>query len=172
MRRQVIRYGKPVVTWAPLRKGVCDIQRRVEICSAANERYLQALSVVGQPSPTRDLLDPCSRRITRQGRPYRGLHPMEPQEANLFALLQDGIFQLQGFRNRDVRKRLYPGCERDREKKQKSAARVTRLLRLLRAHGLIRKVPHTFYYRITNKGNHVMSAALKLRDLSPLALTG
>lgn len=170
VRRQVIRYGQAVVTWAPLRKGVCDIQRRVEICRAANERYLEALSVVGQPSPSRVLLDPLTRRITRQGRPYRGLHPMEPEEARLFGLLQDGIFQLQGFRNRDVRRRLYPGCERDPGQKQQASGRVTRLLRLLRAHGLIRKVPHTFYYRISNKGHEAMSAALKLRDISPLAI--
>jgi hypothetical protein len=170
VRRQVIRYGKPVVTWAPLRKGVFDIERRVEICHAANERYLEALSVVGLPSPTRNLLDPVTRRVTRQGRPYRGLHPTEPEEAKLLALLQDGIFQIQGFRNRDVRRRLYPRCERDPDKKQQASGRVTRLLRLLRAHGLIRKVPHTFYYRITNKGNQVISAALKLRDLNILAL--
>ena len=32
VRRQVMRQGQPTVTWAPLRKGVMDISRRVEIC--------------------------------------------------------------------------------------------------------------------------------------------
>ena len=95
---------------------------------------------------------------------------MEPEEAKLFALLQDGIFQQQGFRNRDVRRRLYPRCERDPQTKQLASGRVTRLLRLLRAHGLIRKVPHTFYYRMTRKGNEVMTAVANLGDITPLAL--
>ena len=88
-----------------MRKSVADIARRVEICRAANERYLEALGVVGEPSPTRHLLDPVSKRINRQGRCYRALRPIDPEEAKLFSLLQDGAFLLQGFRNKDLRAR-------------------------------------------------------------------
>jgi len=35
---------------------------------------------------------------------------------------------------------------------------------LLRAHGLIRKVSGTRYYRLTAKGQRIMTASLKLRD--------
>src|SRR5262249_1968756 len=77
------------------------------LAGAANERYLEALSVVGEPSSARDLLDPLTRRITKNARCYRGLHPFEPDDARLFSLLQDGQFHVQGFRNRDLRPQLF-----------------------------------------------------------------
>jgi hypothetical protein len=71
--------------------------------------------------------------------------------------------------NEDVRRELYPEAESDPDKRRKAAARTTRQLLLLQAHGLIYKVAHTHYYRITKKGHEVMTTALKFRD-SDLAL--
>ncbi len=169
VRRKATRGGKLITTWFPMRKSVADTVRRVEICRAANERYLEALAVVGEPSSAHQLLDPVSRRIVRKGRPYRALRPIEPEEVRMFSILQDGIFLLQGFRNRDLRQKLFPQAERDAEERKRAAGRVTRSLRLLRAHKLIRKVSGTFYYRITKKGQKVMTTALKLRATMVLA---
>ena len=47
-------------------------------------------------------------------------------------------------------------------RRRKASGRITRYLRLLRAHGLIRKVSGTRYYRVTPKGHQVMTTALKL----------
>jgi hypothetical protein len=172
VRRGVTRKGQLEVAWVPMRKSVADIARRVDICRAANERYLEALGVGGESSPTRHFLDPVSRRVTRDGRTYRALRPIEREEARLFSVLLGSDFALQGFRNRPLRERLFPEGPTDDDARRKASGRVTRLLRLLRAHKLIRKVPGTFYYRITSRGHHVMTTALKLReiDLSQLAV--
>jgi DNA-binding PadR family transcriptional regulator len=47
---------------------------------------------------------------------------------------------------------------------RRQSGRTTRLLRLLRAHGLIHKVSGTRYYRVTRDGRQTMTAALILRD--------
>jgi hypothetical protein len=47
---------------------------------------------------------------------------------------------------------------------------ITRWLRLLRAHGLIRDVPHTFYYRLTQRGEQTMTTAQRLRALDLIEL--
>ena len=70
--------------WLPLRRGIADMRRRAELGRAAAARYLDALSVVGDPIPSHRLLDSVSQRVTRHGRPYRPLRPMSPQEAPLF----------------------------------------------------------------------------------------
>ncbi|QEF97649.1 hypothetical protein Mal15_48190 [Stieleria maiorica] len=171
VRRKATRGGEVVVAWFPMRKSVADVARRVEICHAANERYLEALAVVGESSPAHKILDPVSRRIFRQGRPYRGLRPIEPDEVRMFSVLQEGTFLLQGFRNKDLRSRLFPHVNRNDKERKRAAGRITRLLRLLRAHGLIRKVSGTFYYRITQKGQKLMTTALKLRDTELLELS-
>jgi hypothetical protein len=170
VRRPATRQGRPCMAWIPMRKSVADISRRAELGLAANGRYLEALGVVGEPSPTRFLLDPVSKPVVREGRPYRPLRPIAPEEAKLFALLLDGQFLLQGFRNKDVRSRLLADPGTDPTARKAAAGKITRLFRLLRAHRLIRKVAHTFYYRVTRKGNHVMTTALQLRELNLYAL--
>jgi hypothetical protein len=170
VRRVVTRNGERVSAWLPMRKSVADVRRRAEISRAANERYLEALGVVGEQSPTRSLTDPVSRRIVKDGRPYRALRPIDPEEAKLFALLVDGQFLIQGFRNRDLRVQLKPGVERSPEARRRASAQISRRLRLMRAHGLIRKVSTTSYYRVTPKGQKLMTTALRVREISTNAL--
>ena len=63
--RKVTRKGQPCRGWLPVRVGVVDIPQRVAISHAANQRYLEALSVVDLPAPAHEVLDPVSRRITQ-----------------------------------------------------------------------------------------------------------
>jgi len=165
VRRMTTRKGQRAMGWVPMRKGVADMPRRVEVSRAANERYLEALSVVGEPQPTRQTLDPVSVRITRRGRSYRGLQPIARKDAEVFHVVLRGEFAIQGFRNKDLRERLGLAVENDPATRRRTSARITRQLRLLRAHGLIRKVSGTRYYRVTQKGHHAMTTALRLREI-------
>ena len=61
-----------------------------------------------------------------------------------------GEFLIHGFRNRDLRTILYGSAEKSEQRAQ--AGKVTRLLSILRAHGLIAKVPKTHRYQLTEKG--------------------
>ena len=151
--------------WLPLRKGIADMRRRAAIGRAANARYLDALSVVGESTPSHHLLDPVSQRVVHHGRSYRALRPISPQEAPLLRVVLQGQFLIHGFSNRDVRTGLGADAASDLAHRRRVSARVTRQLRLLRAHGLIKKVPHTHAYRVTHKGETIMSTAITFRDI-------
>ena len=147
----------------PLRRGIADMRRRADLGLAAAARYLDALSVVGDPIPSHRLLDSVSQRITRHGRPYRPLRPISPDEAPLFRTILYAEFTLQGFQNRDLRRHLYPETETDPH----SAATSPRASRDRFASCGTRvnqKVTRTRYYRLTDKGHHVMTTALRFRD--------
>jgi hypothetical protein len=165
VHRSGITRGKKVMKWLPMRKGIADIRRRVELSRAANGRYLDALSVVGLETPSYRLLDRVNQVVKKVKRQYRALRPISPDDASLFQAILHGEHSLQGFRNRDLRKTLADSDSR------KGSARVSRLLALLRAHKLIYKVFKTNYYRITRKGHQVMATALKFRqpDIALLA---
>jgi DNA-binding IclR family transcriptional regulator len=47
----------------------------------------------------------------------------------------------------------------------KNSAQVSRLLKRLRVHGLIKKVGHTYKYYLTQFGKEIIMTGLKLRDL-------
>jgi hypothetical protein len=163
VRKMTVRRGIRGMRWIPMRHAVADLDRRVEISRAANERYLEALAVVAEPSPARELLDAVSQPVTRNQRSYRALRPVSRAEAALFEAVLGGQFFLKGFTNRDLRKRLGLCGSVDVQERRGQSGRITRQLRLLRAHGLIRKVSGTRYYRVTPKGQRTMTAALKLR---------
>jgi hypothetical protein len=164
VRKMTVRKGVRGMRWIPMRQAVADLDRRVEISRAANERYLEALAVVGESSPARELLDGVSQPVTKDHRPYRALRPVSPQEAAVFAAVLGGQFSLKGFTNREVRERLGNNRGTTELARHRESGRTTRLLRLLRAHGLIAKVGGTRYYRVTPKGQRIMTAALKVRD--------
>jgi hypothetical protein len=165
VHRSGICRGKKVKKWLPMRKGIADIRRRVELSRAANARYLEALSVVGLETPSYRLLDQVNHVVKKVRRQYRALRPISPDDASLFQAILHGEHSLQGFRNRDLRKTL-ADCD-----SKNNSARISRLLALLRAHKLIYKVFKTNYYRITRKGHQVMATALKFRqpDIALLA---
>src|SRR5262245_4505908 len=131
--RERTRKGQVSLGWIPMRKGLADIARRVEVSRAANQRYLEALSVVNKPAPTQNVLDPVSRPIVKQNRRYRGLRPITPDDASLFQAVLRGEHLLKGFRNRDLRRYLTSFHETDQVERRRVSGRVTRQLRMLRA---------------------------------------
>jgi len=164
VRRMTVWKGVRRLRWVRMRHAVVDLARRVEISRAANERYLEALAVVEISSPAHALLDGVSRPVKKDRRPYRALRPVSPSEAAVFAAVLKGQFLVKGFTNRDVREQVDSGKSTDPRERRRASGRTTRRLRLLRAHGLIRKVGGTRYYRVTPKGHQIMTAALKLRE--------
>jgi hypothetical protein len=169
--RERTRHGRRQRCWGKMRKGIADLPRRVDLSRAANARYLDALSVVPDPTPLYHLFDPLSHRRILHDRPYRPLRPIAPDESAQFAALLEGQTALAGCRPQDLRRVLSPQEPADRTEQKRLTGRVSRLLRLYRAHGLIAKIAHTHRYRITPKGHHIMSTAIRCRlaNLSQLA---
>jgi hypothetical protein len=66
-------------------------------------------------------------------------------------------------RNRDLQQLLYRGKASPRQKRQRAAA-VTRKLRLLRAHGMLKKVSGTHRYVVTSEGRQILTALLAARQ--------
>lgn len=164
VRRWATQKGQRVLAWVPMRKGIADLGRRVQVSRAANGRYLQALASVAFNIPAARVLDPVSRRVAVGSRCHRPLHPIAPDESRLFAAIQQGQFLIQGLRNRDIRRILFPNLPPDLHTRRHAAARISRLLALLCAHGLIYRVGKTHLYRIKKKGHEVMNAARHVRE--------
>lgn len=156
--------------WRRLRKGVVDIPRRAEISQASNDRYLQSLAAVTHDASLADLADRLCRPITWNGYRVRALNPWSPDDAKLLQAITHGEFLLNGFRNRDLRGILF-GTAADPREQRRQAAVVTRQIRMLRAHGLIKKVSTTHRYVLTDRGTKTVSALLIARQANATKLT-
>ena len=143
--------------------------RRADLSQQANERYLAALAAATEPTPLGTLSQPLCRRVRYRGQPVRALNPLAADDAALLAVVYRGEFVITGLRNRDVRRLLYPGAA-DPLTRRRRAGQVTRQLRLLRGHGLLRKVAHTHRYHLTPKGRVVVAALLAARQADTATL--
>lgn len=156
--------------WQRLRRGVADLWRRGEVSQAANRRYLEALASVTGKTPLREEAGTVCRPGTVDGQRYRALNPWAPRDGTLLEAVSRGEFTLQGLRNRDLRVLLYPRKGTPEEERRRSG-RVTRLLALLRAHGLIRKVSGTHRDQVTERGRRLLTALLAARNADVDQLT-
>lgn len=123
----------------------------------------------------------CYRRAPQPGAgpgessPHRGTKALscfaadQPEESEKPALLQDGRFALEGFRNRDLQNQ-WPDPVADDPQEKRRTARLTRWLRLRRAHRMIAKLPRTHSYRLTRKGRAVITSAVTARKANVSAL--
>lgn len=148
--------------WRILRKGICDMYRRGQVCRAANKRYLEALaSVTGSSSLLQEAAEVCCP-IIRNGKRYRGLNALAQNDHALLLAVSRGEFALSGIRNADLRALLYPPKPTTTDKLQirRRSAAITRQFALLRAHGLLKKLPHTHRYQLSPKGRRIITALL------------
>jgi hypothetical protein len=156
--------------WQRLRSGVADLYRRAQVSHAANARYLEALASVTGKTPLGQEAAAVCRRVTVAGQRFRALNPWSPEDAALLEAINRGEFALAGLRNRDLRDLLYPR-KADPESQRRRAAKITRQLGLLRAHGLLRKVSGTHRYHLTDKGRRIVTALLAARQADVDQLT-
>jgi len=159
--------GHGDLAWRPLRKGVADLHRRAQVSDAANRRYLQALANVQDTASLGSLTEKLCRPTFFQGKRVRALNPYAPEDLALLQAVARGEFAINGFRNRDLVRLLYASHQKltPQEKRRQSGA-VTRKLRLLRAHGLIKKVPKTHRYHLTATGSKAITAIIAAQQAS------
>ncbi len=155
------------LAWRPLRKSVADLHRRAQISQRCNERYLDALAAVEDTSPCSHLFDAVARPVVDAGRRFRAMRIGDPGDVALLQAISRGELIAAGFRNRDLRRLLYPkSAMAPKADKRRLSAKVSRKLRLLRAHGLIKKIPRTHRYLLTDRGQLLTASLHAARQAS------
>jgi hypothetical protein len=154
---------KGVRSWRTMRRGVADLHRRTRISQKIVDRYADALANVEDQATLEELTANLERRVNWNGRWVRALHPFSVEDRTLFEAVNHGEFTVHGFRNRDLQGLLYSSPAASSTEARRRSSAVTRRLRLLRAHGLIQKLPHTHRYQVTQSGRVVITALLTAR---------
>jgi hypothetical protein len=154
------RDGPPSTGYYPMRKGVGNLHHYQSHALKCNQRYLEALAVVDDPTPALDELENLTERRRQRGRSYAGFNPVRQQELRLFSAVLAGDHIAQGFRNHHIRAALY-ATSGDDGKRRRQAAAVGRMLKRLHVRGLIAKVPHSQRWRVTARGRRALSDILR-----------
>lgn len=148
------------LAWLRMRKGIADLHRRAEVSQKANERYLDALASVDDSISLGELVSGVSRPVTWNGKRVRALHPFEDRDRCLLEIISRGEFTINGLRNKNLQPLLYPTAPKSPEECRRRSSAISRKLRLLRAHHLIRKIPGTHRYHLTPIGRQIATAVI------------
>ena len=149
------RDGTTSMKQAPLKKGIYSLNLLREMMLAANYRYLQFISAFDDSSLGIKKLNKVSETISQSNRSYKGFNFFDEDDQKLFEIIARGEFNLSGFQNKHLRKML-PG---------KTSAQISRILKRLHTHGLIKKVGRTYKYYLSKIGLQVIALGLKLKEL-------
>jgi hypothetical protein len=148
-----------------LRKSVADIYRRCKISNDSNHRYLDALAQVSTGRKVVDIVSPLCKPVIKNTKRFRAMRPWDAADKQLLKAISDGDYLINGFRNKDIRKKLFENSA-TKEESKKLSAKVSRYFSLLRAHGIIQKKPHTHRYDVTDRGREFIAAILKYEQLT------
>lgn len=149
------RDGTTSFKLAPVRKTIYSLHDLRSLLAASNRRYLDFISALDDPTSGIKTLQKLTETCAHQGRNYKGFSFLSVEEQSLFQALLRGEHTISGFRNRDLRRCL----------DGRTSGQISRTLKRLRVHGLIKRVARTYKYYLTVMGRRVATAALKLREL-------
>ena len=149
------RDGTTETKLAPMQKTIYSLAPLRALLLAANRRYLAFLSDLSDPSVGVQRIEHLAEPTRQDERSYRGFNLFSAADLALFTALARGEWQISGFRNSSLRRVL----------SHYSGPQLSRLLKRLHVHGLIKKIGHTYKYYLTHAGQQAVLTALKLRAL-------
>ena len=154
--REVYRRDGTIDTkYTSMRKNIYSLNPLQEQLIASNRRYLEFISAVETPEVGISKLSKITKTQKDKNHRYKGFNLLADEDTQLLRVLARGEFMITGFSNRALRK-LMPN---------KSPGQISRLLKRLRVHGLIRKIGKTYKYYLSKLGRQVITLVLKLREL-------
>lgn len=149
------RDGTTSTAYAPMKKTIYSLPPLAETLYAVHQRYLKFISDIDTPAGGADNLHHLAETEIVDNRRYKGFNLLSEEDSSLFRVLASGEFTINGFSNRTLRQRL-PAL---------NSGQVTRLIKRLHVHGVIKRVGKHYRYYLADLGRHAVILALKLREL-------
>jgi DNA-binding transcriptional MerR regulator len=140
---------------ASMKKNIYSLAPLRKIMTASNKRYLEFISAIDDQKTGRENLKRVSQPIKKNNRNYKGFNFFNHQDLELLLIIARGEFNVYGFQNKNIRKFL----------KHKNSGQVSRLIKRLYEHRLIRKIKNSYKYYLTNLGKQIILTALKIKEL-------
>ncbi len=148
------RDGNRVTKYAAMKKTIYSLGALRELVTASNQRYLAFVMQLEDPRASLEKLDRVTRKESENGRTYRGFNFFEEQDREVLEAIGQVEFCISGMLKKTLRK-LLPG---------RSTQQVSRTIKRLRTHGLVKKTARSYKYYLTALGREVVASGLRLKQ--------
>ncbi|MDR0605275.1 MAG: MarR family transcriptional regulator [Bacteroidales bacterium] len=153
-REVVHRDGTKSYQDAPFKKNIYSLSDLSGLLKAVNKRYLEFISVFDNKEVGRKNLMKISESKTQNNRNYKGFNFFCEKDLHPLLTILRAEFYISGFRNKDLKSFL-----------NLSSSQISRLIKRLRIHGLIKRVGKSYKYYLTVLGKNTIIMAQKIKEI-------
>jgi len=153
-REVVHRDGTTSHQMAPLKKNIYSLSFLTDNLKASNKRYLDFISAFDNKEVGRKRLEKVTSSKSENNRNYKGFNFFNADDLTLLMAIVRGEFNINGFRNKNMQKLL--GF---------NSGKISRLIKRLRVHGLIKKTAGSYKYYLTKIGKETIIMAQQIKEL-------
>lgn len=154
--REVIhRDGSATQKEASMKKNIYSLKPLREIVAASNNRYLEFISAIDDNTIGHKKLEKATEPKRIEDRNYKGLNFFSKADKKTVLTLARGEFNIYGFRCKDLAKHLV----------HYSSDQLSRLLKRLRVHGIIKKIGKSYKYYLTSFGKEIITCSQKVINM-------
>jgi len=150
------RDGSVVATTAPVKKSIYSLFDLTGVFKNACNRYLEFISSFDDPTDGLKKLGRVTETVTENKKNYKGFNFFSTDDEKILIAVADGKFTLKGITNKALRDML----------PEEKPWQVSRILKRLRLHGLIKKIGKTYKYYLTRLGKQAIAAGLSFKNIS------
>lgn len=150
------RDGTTSMKLTNMKKGLYSLGPLKDIMLNANKRFLKFISDIIDPSVGIKKLEKVSKTVVQNNRSFKGFNFFNKDDMNILQTIISGSFTISGFQNKNLRHNF----------KIYSSSQVSRILKRLHTHGLIKKVANTYKYYLTRFGSQVITMGMKLKEMT------
>lgn len=136
-------------------KSIANLYRYAKISKSIINRFIDALPNIDNDTVPLKEIQKISERTEINGRKYSSFNILNKDTLELFNVIGNGCYLINGFSNKLIRKEL---MIKDDDKK--SINKLTRILAKLKAHGIIKKVHKKNKYYLTVNGRAINNSIL------------
>jgi len=153
-REVVHRDGTRSHKMASLKRNIYSLNFLADNLKASNKRYLEFISAFDNKEVGRKRLEKVTSSKSENNRNYKGFNFFNDDDLTLLMAIIRGEFNINGFRNKNLQKLL--GF---------NGGKISRLIKRLRVHGLIKKAASSYKYYLTKIGKETIIMAQKVKEL-------
>jgi hypothetical protein len=153
-REVVHRDGTVSHKMAPLKKNIYSLSFLADNLKASNRRYLEFISAFDNKEVGRKRIEDVTSSKSENNRNYKGFNFFSAEDLLVLTAIVRGEFNINGFRNKNMQKIL--GF---------NGGKISRLIKRLRVHGLVKKATDSYKYYLTKIGKETIIMAQKIKEL-------
>lgn len=144
-----------------LKRSIYSLNHLEKHALAVQKRFIKYLSKARSPHVGREILTNMAESKKLNNRSYKGFNILKEEESSIIQTMLCGDFLIHGLTNKRIRKEIQEKYSTGNY----TTSKISRILKRCAVFKLIRRMPHSYTYHLTDLGRTFFFTALKYKNM-------